>query len=147
MVYVDLNPIRADIAVTPEQSAYNSVKARIEGNFRRITLAKSVSRMLECGELNHFDTPVRPLMRFSDDAENDSGSSKTVVAPPIRELEYLKLVDATGRVTVRGKRGRINPSLEPVLSRLRLSAERWTQASTVFSQHYRNGDLRLKRTA
>lgn len=143
MAYVDLNPIRAKIAETPEQSDYTSIKARLEGNYRRTTLTEAVSRMLKRGELKHFDTPVRPLMRFSRQVANSSRTGWVTNALPMRETEYLKLVDATGRLLVHGKRGFIDPSLEPILSRLRLSGEQWAQVSIDFRQHYRNGRLRL----
>ena len=66
---------------------------------------------------------------------------------PMREQDYLTLVDLTGRLVVRGKRGRINPSLAPILDRLGLSPAQWVAASTGFRQHYRNGNLRLNQTA
>ena len=65
---------------------------------------------------------------------------------PMRQTEYLKLVDATGR-QVHGKLGRIDPSLAPILPRLGLSAKQLTQASSAFRQHYQNGNLRLKQPA
>ena len=61
--------------------------------------------------------------------------------------DYLELVDATGRLVVTGKGGRIDASVEPILERLGLSTSEWVQASTGFRQLYRNGDLRLKRAA
>jgi len=147
MAYVDLNPVRAKLAKTLEQSAYTSIKARIAGDYRRTTLAESVSRLLERGELKHFTTPIRPLLRFADAATHHSDTYTTTATLPLRELDYLKLVDGTGRVLVRGKPGRIDPSLEPILTRLGLSSEQWTRVSTAFRQHYRNGDLRLNQTA
>jgi hypothetical protein len=147
MTYVDLNPIRAQLAETPEESAYTSIKARLQGDYRRNTRGGSVVRMLERGELNHFETPIRPLMGFSDRTTPLDGCLQVANALPMREQDYLRLVDTTGRFVACGKNGRIDPSLEPILERLGLSATQWTLASTAFSQHYRNGDLRLKRTA
>ena len=66
---------------------------------------------------------------------------------PVREQDYLQLVDLTGRLVVRGKRGRLDSSLAPILDRLGLSPAQWTEASTDFRQHYRNGNLRLKKIA
>ncbi len=63
------------------------------------------------------------------------------------EPDYLQLVDLTGRLVAQGKRGRIDPALAPILDRLGLSPAQWTLASTAFRQHYRSGDLRLKRSA
>lgn len=37
---------------------------------------------------------------------------------PIEHLDYLQLVDATGRALNCGKRGRIDPALQPILARL-----------------------------
>lgn len=152
MAYVDLNPVRAGLARTPEQSEYTSIKARIEADRSRSTgavstLTDAVSRLLERGELYHWNTPLRPLMRFSDGVTRTNDTGKPSETLPMRQTEYLTLVDATGRHLARGKQGRIDPALEPILTRLGLSAEHWTQASSAFRRYYRNGDLRLRPSA
>jgi REP element-mobilizing transposase RayT len=147
MAYVDLNPIRARMAETPEQSEYTSIRARLQGNYRRNTVGGSVRRMLERRELHHFAAPIRPLRGFSASIDSAAASRQATDVLPMREQDYLTLVDLTGRLVVRGKRGRINPSLAPILDRLGLSPAQWVAASTGFRQHYRNGNLRLNQTA
>ena len=147
MAYVDLNPIRAQLAKTPEQSEYTSIKARLDGDRNRNTVAGAVSRMLRRGELYHYNTPLRPLMSFADQVQSSDDTMKQSETLPMRQTEYLKLVDATGRYLVHGKRGHIDPLLAPILTRLGLSAKQWTQACSAFRQHYRNGNLRLKQPA
>ena len=100
--------------------------------------------MLERGELHHFKTPIRPLLPFPDTIQPADGSQSPEDMLPMRESDYLQLVDATGRLIAPGKRGRIDASVAPILDRLGLSASDWVQASTGFRQHYRNGDLHLK---
>ena len=146
MAYVDLNPVRSKLAKTPEQSEYTSIKARLEGDYGRNTLAEAVARMFGRGELNHFDTPIRMLMPFSDEVARNAAERATATLP-IQQNDYFKLVDATGRMVARGKPGRIDPALAPVLTRLGLTEKQWTQASSAFEHTYRNGDLRLKQTA
>ena len=147
MAYVDLNPMRAQLAKTQEDSDYTSIKARLLDDSSRNMIAEAVLRLIDSGTLNHFDTPIRPLMRFADTAANIGGDNKPVDVLPMRELEYVRLVDSTGRIVDHKKRGRLDPTLEPILQRLELSAEQWIQASTAFKQHYRNGDLWLKQSA
>ena len=103
--------------------------------------------MLKRGELYHFTIPARALLHFSDAAKPIRSSNITANALPMRQLEYLKLVDSMGRLVVRGKRGRIDPLIKPILTRLGLSTEQWFHASTAFKQHYKNGNLRLKQSA
>ena len=146
-MYVDLNPIRARMTETPEQSEYTSLGARLQGDYRRNTRAVAVVRMLERRELHHFATPIRPLMGLSESVGLIAGVRQTANLLPIQEQDYLQLVDATGRFVARGKRGRIDPSLRPILDRLGVSTAQWMEASTDFRLHYRNGDLRLNRTA
>ncbi|MGB5247803.1 MAG: hypothetical protein WBM54_14730 [Woeseia sp.] len=86
MAYVDLNPIRAGMAKTPEASDHTSVKARING----------------------LPGALAPT---ADEQSN-------VFALPIALKSYLLLVDRTGRALRSGKRGRIDPELEPILRRL-----------------------------
>ena len=147
MAYVDLNPIRAQLTETPEQSDYTSIKARLQRGYRQNTRLGAVVRMLERNELHHFDTPIRPLMGFSDRTPGIDGIRPAAGALPMRKQDYLRLVDTTGRLVARGKCGRIDPALESILVRLGLSVTQWTLASTAFTQHYRNGDLRLRQTA
>ena len=144
MAYVDLNPIRARMAATPEASEYTSIRARLRGDRGQ---HERVVRVVERDELHHLDRPIRPLMAFADSVEPGTDIRPAADALPIREQDYLLLVDATGRIAAHGQRGRIDPSVAPILDRLGLSSAQWTAASTDFSQHYRNGRLRLKQTA
>jgi len=143
MAYVDLNPIRSKIAKTPETSDYTSIKSRIEGGYRMSTLVRAVSGMLERKELNHFDTPIRPLRPFSAAMTEGIERPTNTDALPMREIEYVKLVDETGRIAVCGKPGSIDPELQPILNRLGLTVLQWAEASTAFEAYYRGGDLRL----
>ncbi len=144
MAYVDLNPVRANMAKTPEDSDYTSIQARLLGGYRRTTLNECVCRMFERAELYHFNTPIRPLLPFADADTSDDQIPDTL---PINEHEYFKLVDTSGRFVLRGKRGRIDPELEPILERLGLSHEQWGLVSTNFKRYFRNGNLRLQQTA
>jgi len=54
MVYVDLNPIRAGIASTPEASSHTSIKARIERKDRHLT---------PIGIAERGKTPIVPIRR------------------------------------------------------------------------------------
>lgn len=142
MAYVDLNPVRAGIAVTPGQSEYTSIWVRSQGNYRASTLSGAVARLTDRREINHFDCPIRPLMPFAHDYDVPTPSSL-----PMQRREYLKLVDQTGRIAVHGKRGRIEASLSPVLERLGLTPQDWLRCSSAFHQHVRNGEVRIRRSA
>ena len=137
MAYVDLNPVRAGIADSPEQSAHTSVKARIDISEQRTSLAAGVVEALERGELQHFEGSMRPLTPFSD---ADVPADTTTL--PIRQAEYFKLIDLSGRIATRGKRGHIDPALVPILERLDLSVAQWIEFSSAFKQLYRAGDLK-----
>ena len=115
MAYVDLNPIRARIARTPEKSDYTSVKARLMVQPIERNLSEAISAMLNDGAINHLHVPVRPLMPFVDESTNDkAGSRSNSQHLPMQEFEYLMLVDQTGRIVCTGKRGSIDPALERV---------------------------------
>lgn len=106
MAYVDLNPIRAKIADTPENSEFTSIYERIES-------AKA--------DLDNLEKAKQPeeLMPFI--------SAESHVLPNIDFTfkEYLDLVDTTGRIFREEKPGRILDHHEPILSRLNLTPTGW----------------------
>ena len=101
-VYVDLNPIRAKLAKTPEQSDYTSVKARIK---------RGKEKKQKPGKLGMLLKPALiPVKEFSGGC--------------LSEAEYLQLVDLTGRSLREGK-GHIPADLRPILERLKLAPDSW----------------------
>jgi len=106
MAYVDLNPIRAKMADTPETSAYTSVAERIAGLREEPDAAAS----------NPEDRA--PLMPF--DATGRMGT-----AIPFAFDDYLELVDATGRVIREDKRGFIPGETPRLLERLGIAPEQF----------------------
>lgn len=143
MAYVDLNPVRAGISTTPEDSEYTSIRKRTQGGDTPADVRQAVARAAKRKELLHQDVAVKCLASFSTDNPNKRAGT----CLPIRLLDYLQLVDVSGRQTLHGKRGRIDPTLAPILDRLGLNDTAWLQATASFRSFYRNGDLRLSRSA
>jgi REP element-mobilizing transposase RayT len=101
MAYVDLNPIRAKIAETPENSEFTSIFERIQ--------AHNVASSKQPENLMPFTSPESHSLPAIDFTFND----------------YLTLVDTTGRILREDKPGRILEHHEPILSRLNLTPSGW----------------------
>ena len=124
MAYVDLNPVRAGISDTPESSSYTSFRERLESEF---DLQQAIDGQTESGDLLDFMTPLKPLLPFENRLIDNWQ------AGILFDFEdYLNLVDWTGRIIRRDKRGHIEEYLPPILARLEISADQWRMNTTQF---------------
>lgn len=128
MAYVDLNPVRAGMAKTPEDSAHTSIKERIKPQF---DLADTVKEQVELHALLKFDLPIKPLAQFEGRVTNEQQSGISFSLN-----DYLELVDFTGRCIRLDKRGAIPNHLPPILQRLSLNPETWLANATQFEKDY-----------
>ncbi|HCO60834.1 MAG TPA: transposase [Porticoccaceae bacterium] len=106
MAYVDLNPVRAGMAATPEASDFTSLQQR--------------SRAV----LNLPSTDKLPALLPMVDAEHIQTDDDATVCP-MRLMDYLVLVDATGRVMREDKRGAIDSAAANILERMGIDARAW----------------------
>jgi REP element-mobilizing transposase RayT len=93
MAYVDLNPVRAAIAQTPEDSAHTSVQERIkqvkaQPQSTETQVDTTAEPEENISELKH--TPVAPLLPFDPALQLHAGI-------PFALDDYLELVDSVGR--------------------------------------------------
>lgn len=140
MAYVDLNPVRAGITKNPESASFTSIRTRTKG-IDNEQLNQAIMESLRSGELHRFSRPLRALLPFSDDTSHCNESCL-----PIAITDYRDLVAITAAATKNYKRnGRTKAAA--ILTRLRLSEGQWIALSQAFRRHYRNGDLKLKKTA
>ncbi len=102
MAYVDLNPIRAGIAETPEASDFTSIQQRITPS------NPSVNNQPTAISLDDI-TPK--LLHFNSQLDDDRGL-------PCELNDYLVLVDWSSRAMHPAKHGRINDEAPPILDRL-----------------------------
>lgn len=109
MVYVDLNPVRAKIAKTPESSNHTSIQ-------QRISAAKQGKQPL-C------------LQPFVGNSSKDSPTGLV-----FKLQDYIELVDVTGRCIREDKRGYIEYNVPAILLRLNICTENWLKISTEFRQ-------------
>ncbi len=116
MAYVDLNPIRAGIAKTPEESEYTSIQKRI-----RTRRNADNETQLQPAELLPFVGNPRLHMPKG---------------LPFRLKDYLSLVDWTGRQFREDKRGCIPQKLPPILQRLAIDPDAWLSLTNQFEKHF-----------
>lgn len=128
MTYVDLNPIRSGIAITPEKSDHTSIQERIHSRF---DFTKSIRMQISLHSLIRLDLPLRPLFKFSG-----YGIDNDQTGIPFDLNDYLELVDYTGRIVRHDKAGSIPTYLPPILSRLSINRKQWLRNSTKFEKHF-----------
>ncbi|MED5296062.1 transposase [Salinicola sp. LHM] len=144
MAYVDLNPIRAGMAETPETSAYTSVAERMaelpEGDERDTGKARAASpdrppcdspRETPVGQGPAWceTLPCQPLMPFD-------ATARLSHAIPFAFEEYLELVESTGRCQRPDKRGQIGERVPTLLDRLGIDPEAFIAASSTLMQRF-----------
>jgi hypothetical protein len=122
LAYVDLNPVRAGMAQTPETSEYTSVA-------ERITSAKVNSEKAEDQDTN---TQPSCLLPFVGNPRQDMPKGL-----PFRLTDYLELVDWTGRVMREDKRGRISSDLPPILDRIQIDPKHWLYLTSHFESRFK----------
>ena len=114
MAYVELNPIRAKMAYSPETSDFTSIKQRIEEQIDNSITETITQEVVETSSIS--------LKAFI--AEDDVLKDQI----PYHLKDYLYLVDWSGRAIREGKKGAIDDRLPPILQRLGIDAEYWCDA-------------------
>ena len=137
MAYVDLNPIRAGMAETPESSAHTSVAERItdlkthphppaereqeaQPHHQDVTPTHDDSHTPPAlRPLAHLDAlPQQPLLPFD-------ATYRQAAAIPFAWADYLDLIEMTGRCQHPGKRGLIHQRVPQLLQRLQIEPEQF----------------------
>lgn len=139
MAYVDLNPVRAGIAKTPEDSEYTSLRARLRPDEAKRNARQRPAELADRCEIDAADRLLRPLQRFADQGQGLSDTPGDALSVTFRQ--YLSLVDMVGRPRRLGKRGRIDPHCQSILERIGLSRTQWLAACSEFEARHRNGEV------
>jgi len=108
MTYIDLNPIRALMANTPETSEHTSIKLRINS-------------------LHDNGKQPKTLMPFVGNPRKEMPSGL-----PFRLKDYIELIEWTGRIIRDDKRGAISNQLPPILTRIDIDPKHWITLTTQF---------------
>jgi len=119
MAYVDLNPVRAKMARTPEHSDHTSVKKRYQ-------------KAVKSKEPNPPENQVKDLLSFTGYPNNEFKKGL-----PVPLTDYLALVDWTGRIVRDDKRGALSSKLPPILDRLCMDQQEWLTLSQGFERSYK----------
>lgn len=132
LAYVDLNPIRAGLAETPEASPYTSAQDRILSRQAQKRQAASATSKSVIGAREPL--PKGPTTNVH---RADWLCPFQTMGPRQGFLdlscdEYLALLDWTGRHLTVSKKGAIPNHLAPILNRLEIDHQHWLYSSRHF---------------
>ena len=122
MVYVDLNPIRAKMAETPEASDHTAIQRRIQSQ-----------RQKQPQNPNRVDQQPTELLPFAGNPR--TGMPKGL---PFRYSDYLELVDWTGRILRDDKRGAIPADTPEIVTRLNMEPKHWASLTRDFESPFKS---------
>jgi len=135
--YIDLNPIRAGLAETPEASEFTSVYDRIQTwRAERRRRGRASGRKRRRRTRASSDPGRRPATLSRKLGDWLAPMSSEAAAPGRRVIfgfgaeKYFELVDSLGRIVRGDKTGAIPDDLRPLLERLELDVDIWLHAVT-----------------
>lgn len=148
--YVDLNPIRANVAKTPEESQFTSAYQRIHAHRHRAGgkgRKRSKSKLKMSARSRHRVPPIIPRDDWLGPIElNESRERAQTKSPrrrashrgflPMKLMQYLELLDWTGRQLGADRRGAIPDHLAPILKRLQVSEDHWVDLVANFGRWF-----------
>jgi len=143
MVYVDLNPIRAGLAETPEDSDFTSIQQRIRDWHKGMKNIASISTKTEqnhqaLSQLCNTPKPGNTSVAVSDNWLCPISSETNLQGIlPMTEEEYFDLVDRSGRMIRSDKQGSIDADLAPILQRIGARPEAWVETVSHFEDKFR----------
>ena len=119
MAYVDLNPVRAGMAATPEESDHTSIQERL----RQVQAGGAAAQAAEADA-----RPAAPPVKAADAPAQAAlmpfdARGEVPWAIPFGWQEYAELVDWTGRQVRSDKRGHIEAAQPAILQRLGLQGD------------------------
>ena len=125
MMYVDLNPVRAGVASTPEGSEFTSIQARLEElAYRKAGRPKDdAGKHHKRGQIKQSTGAKQPLKLMPFNAGTELQAGEKALAFSLKD--YSALIDWTGRAIRPQKKGAIREEAPPILKRLGFSEERW----------------------
>jgi len=156
---VDLNPIRARIAETPETSRFTSVYERIQALVTQPGAGAAAPRhppcegraVSACSDEESGRSAAEPmspetranwlspfeLLETAADAPIPSARASNKGCLPMSFAESLNPLDWAGRQLREDKRGAIPHDLAPILERLHIGGEGWMQLIGQFRRLFR----------
>ncbi|WP_086932462.1 transposase [Agarilytica rhodophyticola] len=114
MAYVDLNPIRANVASTLDTSNHTSIKLRHKSLRGNNLQPENLMPLKECSRSTIF----QPL--------------------PFYIKDYINLVDYTANIIIKDKQNVRLSFLPSILSQLSISSEKWLILSTEFEKRFKS---------
>jgi REP element-mobilizing transposase RayT len=123
MSYVDLNPIRAGIADTPEASDFTAIQERIAHYHKTL---KQTHNSTEAQT-----SAPKGLLPFAGGEHQDDKPCLS-----FNLLDYLELTDWAGRAIRDDKAGAIPVHLAPILDRLNIDSDMWLDTVKNYNKHY-----------
>ena len=140
MAYVDLNPIRAGIAESPESSDFTSAQERIkdrqEAQSNRTAEMQAVKT--EHGSRAGWLAPVELEPKQKKAREKRTTRRASNKGCLFMSLDqYLQLLDWTGRQLRRDKPGAISGDLKPIMERLDCTVDSWLDLVRNFRRRFR----------
>jgi REP element-mobilizing transposase RayT len=122
LAYVDLNPVRAEMAQTPETSEYTSIA-------ERIAAAKASGEGSQ--PQKDADQPTH-LLPFVGNPRKEMPKGL-----PFKLTDYLELVDWTGCILREDKPSYIAQEIPPILERLRIDPQHWRYLTKSFESRFK----------
>ena len=119
MAYVDLNPIRAGMCKTLQESEFTSIQERLRLHSQKQQRSRA-----------------RPWLK---PLRGDKSGTSTMSPLPLNQSDYISLVDWTGRAVRDDKRGAIPAEVRPILEQLGVDQENWVTNTQHFGNRFFRG--------